>query len=262
MTLDGCGLSATKDKTLMAAIAMTYSAPLMSVLQTPEERAVGAVEIARLIREVYWPAWREHPDYYASEWCDPFNPHAVAIYTHEPYEGHSESCMIAGLSDLFAPAQLKWGERTLGQFACVRPIPSEIPVHPTRICYISWSLKGSGKAFRCRMELKRFLPRRYHSLVSLARSCAKTQKAMHLSEWLLNERAGQHVNLKDRSALPAWYTSTTRDALNYARFLELAGDKTSGLETFITLDHFWQAATGHCDPGQVQNMVTHQMKLI
>jgi hypothetical protein len=56
-----------------------------------------AIQAAQTIRDVYWPAWRSHPDFAeAARWCkqDPNNPEAVALYRHEPFRGHRYSYMI------------------------------------------------------------------------------------------------------------------------------------------------------------------------
>jgi hypothetical protein len=249
------------DKTIQFAWYLAHQSDLFPSIHDKAGRIGVAAGIARKIEDTYWPAWLEHPDYHPSEFADPWNPTAVAVYQHENFQGHDESYMIAGISDLLAPAQMKWGRRTLGTFSCIRPILDEIPVHPTRISYISFSLKGSGRAYRCRMELKRLLPSKYRPLISKARQCARTPKSAYLSEWLLNERAGQAVNLRDRTSLPAWYTQTTRDALNYRKFLDQCGDQIRGIETYITMDNFWMAATGKCHPDEVPGLVTHQIEL-
>lgn len=249
------------DKTIQFAWYLANQSDLFPSVHDEASRIGVAADIARLIEDTYWPAWVEHPDFHPSEFSDPWNPTAVAVYRHEEFQGHDESYMIAGINDLLAPAQITWGRRTLGDFLCIRPILDEIPVHPTRIGFISFSLKGSGRAYRCRMELKRLLPARYRPLISKARQCARMRKLAYLSEWLLRERAGQAVNLRDRTSLPLWYTETTRDALNFQRFLDHCGSQLKGMEVYITVENFWIAATGKCHPDEVRKMVTHQIEL-
>lgn len=220
----------------------------------------ATAELVRIIKDAYFPAWQSHPAYRRSPSEDPHNPHVVGVWEHEEFRGHSESLVFARLNDILCPATQSWGSRTLGTFKCVRPLLPEHPHHPERIIHISWSIKGAGRAFRCRQELKRLLPSRFHSLITHARSQAKKPKWMHLKEW------GQHDDrerealrhLHKRSALPGWYTSKTRDEFNREQFFTLYTDRLIGLHKHITPEHFWMAATGQCHPDEVQGMVTHQ----
>lgn len=225
-----------------------------------EDKIGAATELTRIIHDVYHPAWKAHPDYYSTDFSQPYNPTVIAVYEHEAFKGHTESYMIAGLSDLLAPAQMEWGKRTLGTFRCIRPIRADIPVHRYRISYLSWSIKGSGRAFRCRQELKSLLPTKYHPLVSLARKAARAPKHFHLSQWM-KDHQGEHIDLRNRSILPDWYNRKTRQEMNRERFIEMAGGRLGGLSRYITLENFWAAATGQCHPDEVQTLITHQMGL-
>jgi hypothetical protein len=238
---------------------VTHNA-LFAGIREQDDQITSGAELARIIEQTYFPAWKSHPDYRPSG-EDPHNPMVVAVWSHEALKGHTESYMIARLGDVLAPAHMEWGRRTLGEFKCVRPILSTVPVHPSRISFISWSIKGKGRAFRCRQELKSLLPTKYHKLLSLVRKAARTPKTAYLSEWLLNEKAGQKVNLRNRSELPEWYNHATADQLNFARWKQLAGRDLDGLDRYIRLGEFWRAATGKMHPDDVITLVTHQISL-
>jgi hypothetical protein len=228
-----------------------------------EDKIGGAAELVRIIRDVYFPAWQSHPSFSPSTSEDPHNPHFVGVWEHEAFQGHAESLVFARLNEILCPAVQEWGKRTLGKFKCVRPILPEHPHHPERIIHISWSLKGAGRAFRCRQELKRLLPSRFHPLIGHARSQAKKPKWMHLKEWGQHDDGEREAlrHLRKKSALPDWYTSKTRDQFNREQFLSVYADRLAGIHKYITPANFWMAATGQCHPDDVQNLVTHQMML-
>ncbi len=227
---------------------------------TPEAIS-RASQAAQTIQDVYWPAWQSHPDFAAaSRWCeqDPNDPAAVALYRHEPFHGHRYSYMIAPVFDLLAPAQLTWGEKTLGEFVCILPIRDDLPVHPTRIGYIRWSLKGAGKAFRARQVLREMLPAKYRPLISLARSFARTPKSAYLPiEWKLAHR-GQ---VWRQSEMPEWYRYKTRDRLNFESFCEKYRERLAGIEAHIGRESFWICATGQIHPDDVFKHLTYQLQI-
>lgn len=228
-----------------------------------DDKVAGAAEIVRIITDVYFPAWKSHPSFRPSATEDPHNPHVVGVWEHEAFKGHTESLVFARLNDILCPAVQTWGARTLGRFKCARPLLPEHPYHPERIIHISWSIKGAGRAFRCRQELKRLLPSRFHPLLAHARSIAKKPKWMHLGEWGTQDDGEREAkrHMRKRSNLPAWYTSKTRDAFNREQFLTIHADRLIGLQKYMTPDNFWIAATGQCHPDEVQTLVTHQMGL-
>lgn len=219
-----------------------------------------AIQAVLTIQNVYWPAWKDHPDFAESaRWCeqDLNNPVSVAIHRHEPFQGHQYSAMICPVFDLLTPAQLKWGAKKLGEFMTLLPIRPEIRVHPTRISYISWSLKGAGKAFRARQVLRVMLPAKYRPLISLARSLARTLKSAYLGEWKL-AHAGKAWK---RSEMPGWYRAKTRDQFNFEAFCERYAGRLEGIEARISREAFWKCATGQVHPDDVFKHLTYQLSL-
>jgi len=224
------------------------------------DQAVAADELAQIVTRSYWPAWQAHPDFRQSTTEDDHNPAVVGVWCHPAYQGHSESFVIARLGDVLAPANVRWGARSLGEFQCVRPVLPTIRVSATRITYISWSLKGSGQGFRCRQLLKGLLPAKYHTYIVMARRIARNPKTYHLAEWLL-DHSGQGIDLTDRRQLPDWYNQETRDRLNYFTFIRRAGAALIGIEQYVTAPNFWRIATGQVHPDVVHNLLVHQPRL-
>ena len=181
-------------------------------------------------------AWRNHPQFYPA-----FPPPAISVWSHEAYQGHTESYGIGALTDVTSPAHLKWGTRTLGEFAGVRPLPPDIPFHPEREAFISWSLKGSGKSFRARLELKRLLPEQYRGLVAQARTIARETKEIAYKGW-----TGERPSRSD----PA-YRRINADEVRYQEFLYLFGARLAGIEHYIDPRDFWACAVGQVHPEQV-----------
>ena len=193
-------------------------------------------------------AWREHPDHYPT-----FPPAAMSVWTHEPYKGHTESYVMGGMTDVTSPAHLKWGKRSLGEFAGIRPVPPELPVSSERESFLSFSLKGSGKAFRARRELKLLLPSKYRPFVTKARSFAREKKY-----GVYKSLVGGSVN----PPITDEYKRTTAEEYRFRLFAQHYGDQLAGVENFIRLRDFWNCATGKVHPDHVIDYFTHQLALL
>ena len=189
-------------------------------------------------------AWRSHPDFYPT-----FPPAAMSVWSHEAYRGHTESYVMAGMSDVTSPAHLKWGRRSLGEYAGIRPVPPELPVSREREIFLSFSLKGAGKAFRARRELKRLLPRKYRGYVQKARHFRRDTKYMAYKAL----RGG--INPEP----DAEYRHTRADEYRFRLFSWHYADKLAGLP--IGLRDFWRIATGQVHPDQVATYFTRQTEL-
>ncbi len=190
--------------------------------------------------------WRRHPDYYAM-----FPPAAMSVWNHEPFKGHIESYVMGGLCDVTSPAHLKWGRRALGDYAGIRPVPPELPVDRQREIFLSYSLKGAGKAFRARRELKRLLPRRFRGYVGKARHFRRDTK------YMAYKALAGGINPEP----DADYKRTTADEYRFRLFVHHYAEKLAGLEDYISLRNFWRCATGQVHPDAVLNYFTHQLEL-
>ena len=188
-----------------------------------------------MIRDL-WEAWCAHPDYHEAE-----SPACVGVFTHPPGRGgHVESYIIGDFQGVLA--NVRWGERKLGDFAGIVPVWADIPVDPFFITVISTSLKSkAARAKAARDELKRLLPPKLRPLVSLARKANARRK-------------GAFLKIGEES------TKLTKRELFLARWLNAA--TRAELEVYIALDDFWRCATGRVHPFEVADLITHQLPLI
>ena len=170
----------------------------------------------------------------------------MAVFNHAPFKGHRESYLIGDLSDVLSNSQVAWGERSFGPFAEVRPLPPKLPFCRERLMFLSYSLKGSGLAYRARLELKQLLPPRYRGLVKIARHLNGRPKTYFMD---IAPRP-EGVTYSPRNPPPGWRQMRKDDlALKwlYASFPE----KCAGLEDYIRPEDFWRCATGKVHPEAV-----------
>jgi hypothetical protein len=229
-------------------------------------------QVPALLQEL-WAAWEAHPffeEYYAGGWsgkldAGPIEPRlyapvALAVFTHEVgLRGHPESYVVSTLPDLIA--SIRWGERTLGDFAGVIPVPDDFPsdlIGSCRQVVISHSPKGAGNAYECRMELKRLLPRKLHRWIVLARRVNSKPK------WQFLPMPPPGVGREDKSWWPDWYKDNTKGQLflyHDAPYRSLTDEARAQIRDYTSLESFWKAATGRVRAVEVRDLVTHQLEL-
>ena len=225
-----------------------YLAGHGGLLENTGGRSVPRTQVADLLDLVirFELAWRNHPDHYAT-----FPPAAMSVWTHEPYRGHTESYVMAGMTDVTSPAHRKWGQRSLGEYAGIRPVPPEWPVDRQREIFLSYSLKGAGKAFRARRELKRLLPRKFRALVQRARYFSREKKYVAFKSLV----GGLNPEITEE------YRHTTADEYRFRLFTHHYADRLIGLEDYIDPRAFWVCAIGQVHPDEVIHYFTHQLEL-
>lgn len=212
--------------------------------------------------------WCDHPDYdwwyKASSWGltieeSPESAIMLGTFEHEPgVEKRTESYIIGSLNEVLG--QIDWGERTLGVFTGIAPLPHEIhldPLSQIRNTYLSFSLKGSGRAYRARMELKRLLPRKLKPLVQKARrgnACPKWQ-------FMDAEMKAIKGIIRKPSLQPDWYRSKTKGQLWLDSLARSEPGTFALLSKYIKPQDFWVCATGKIHPDDVHKYVATQMGL-
>lgn len=227
--------------------------------------------VSALLKKL-WTAWETHPffeEYYAGGWTgkldvgplDPnlYDPMALAVFTHEiGLRGHPESYIVDTLRGLIA--SIGWGERTLGDFGGIIPMPDDFPsdyIGSCRQVVISHSPKGSGNAYECRLELRRLLPRRLHHWITAAR------RANARPKWrFLPLMSG--VERRDRSQWPAWYKDNTKAQLflyHADPYRSLTDQARAQIKDYMPLESFWKAATGRVRALKVKDLVMRQLEL-
>jgi hypothetical protein len=110
-----------------------------------------------------------------------------------------------------------------------------------RNAFISWSLKGSGRAFRARQELRAALPRKFGLYISKARKFARLWK------WEILKTAHYPPELKLEALWALHFRETYGSAMERA-----------GLSKYMSLEAFFACATGEIYPDEVPDMITHQ----
>jgi hypothetical protein len=214
---------------------------LADTLDIPGEEAL--IKIMTIIS-----AWQDHPDYdyfYQAHYGrhkvkeEPLSALALGVFEHEPNQkGQAESYVITSVREILN--HVEWGERSLGKFIDIRPFPHDLHVEPgmtIRVSYLSFSLKGSGRAFQARMRLKKLLPDELKHLVKLARSFNRKSlgKLKTIKGYTRKKAAffGEHVSQEEIDHLK---------------------------EILVDYTQFWDAATGKMHPNDAPSIFkVHQM---
>lgn len=223
-----------------------------------------------------WTAWKAHPDYenyykWAKEWgmnvpTTTLYPVCVAVFKHEEGIRGDTSYMIGTPVEMLRPNNLDWAESTLGEFRGLAPLPSDIRLEPQSVIrnsYIANSPMRGGNAYECRIVLKVLLPAKLHKWVNLARKTNSQPK------WKLLPVPPPGQDRKDRSWWPAWYKDNTKAELFLRGYEQVAApalclppEVRPAIEHYMTLEDFWNAATGRMKSTDVSLHVTHQMDLL
>ncbi len=213
-----------------------------------EEIASGGIEAVA--------SWCEHPDF---DWyCQnriwhnnepgPMDCQMIAIYTHPPGKGGlTESVFFGNLAELVN--NLAWCEYMLGEFTRLESIPHDfrvdnLPLFGIRAMHISNSYLGSGKAYGCRMELKRLLPSRFRGFIAAARRAK-------------NKPLGRAVR-NPATGLP-WHDFSTKKE----KFIRMDApgqdaDLWRELTGWISHSDFFDCSIGKHEPHLVRTFVLHQ----
>lgn len=189
-------------------------------------------------------SWCEHPSYdmYHEKVEEaPENVLMMGVFQHEP--GHLKRTESFILGNYWTVVKsIEWGEKSLGKFIDIRNIPHEVELDPMirwRIAYLSYSLKGSGKAYRARMVLKKMLPKKARALIQYARHMKR--KILHNSDI---KKFGRSKKKRFLDAAPRVYP-----------------DKVAILEKKMTLEDFWECAIGKVHPDDVPEYIQHQREI-
>lgn len=229
--------------------------------------------------DVWWAAWRAHPKFAENNArlpTHPDDPVVCGVWHHDPgIEYRTESYIIAPVRDVCSPATQAWGKRTLGEFVAIRPVLPGMDVHWCRQSQISYSIRGGGQAFACRMELKRYLPQRVHPLISKVRHVNRSGKWEWVRRWWEKERGVQswrdfhhNHNMKElaqrnkfEGLVPAWYWDRTKEELILDYLLEHEAERLAVVARYMDPLQFVRCANGKVHPEEVKDYVTRQLPL-
>ena len=233
-------------------------------------------ELRDLLKDL-WDHWSAHPffeEYYTEDRfgyaprMHIFEPLCLATYKHERGVRGDTSWSVGGLTEVLAPATLKWAGRTLGEFVGVEPVGDWVVMsNPIkyRMAMISNSPLAGGNAYECRMVLKGMLPRKLHPLVGKARRANSKPKYLYLGNVLAEagvegaEIERQHKLMRRKpSVQPVAYRSRSKGDL----FLiyGLTDKERAGLSPyFVDLLDFWRVATGDVKSIDASQYVNQQL---
>lgn len=217
--------------------------PKLAGLTTEADDLAYAVGLTLRRLQGLHDAWVAHPDFYPTQL-----PVAMTAWKHEPYLGHGHSFICAEVDDLLSSRWLQWGKRSLGAFAGIAPVAPWMGVDKSRVTTLSWSLHGSGKAFRARMALKAMLPHKYRPLVQKTRHFNRKDKYQCWRAY----KGGRNPP-KD-----AEYYALTANDLRFWEFTTHYAESLAGLEKYLSLKDFWAIATGKIHPEEVYKYFTFQ----
>ena len=215
----------------------------------------------------WWHAWTQHPDYgrtfHGQRFNqEPHNPVVTFVCYHDPGAGgRTESYLVGPLADVTTRKQYEWCKRTIGQPYRLLPVSSEYPISPIRMLMVSYSYKGSGMAWRARLALKMLLPKRFHSLIPLARQWKRRPKYDYLKPRMSQRMHTAWVSARAQGTefrYPRWYRQHTKAELFVMLTLR---DVRDDLAQYIDPMDFWRCATGQIRPEKVKDHVLHQQAL-
>jgi len=162
---------------------------------------------------------------------------AVAVFRHPPGRGgRTESYIIGPARDLFA--HIPWGEKKLGEFVGIVEEWPGCPTDPYFVLVWSFSLKSkAAQAKAARDELKRFLPKKLHRLITLARRINASPR------WRLLEIGSTDKRTKEQLFIDEVLNEEDRRAIGI----------------YMDPHDFWRAATGRVPHDKIAELITQQL---
>ncbi len=195
----------------------------------------------------WWEAWENHSffeEYYEEKWLKPnyLKPLVMGVFTHEPGKyGKTESYIITNPIEIIG--QIDWGEKTLGTFSGIKAIEPWVILDPTirmRYGFLSYSLKGGGKAYWARMTLKQLLPKKTRPLIQFARKV--NRQTLGRKKWA--EAGHPHIKTK------------------FDKFVHLAEENYPQaiglLAQLMDVKDFYNCATGRVNPNEIEKYIMTQ----
>jgi len=220
--------------------------------------------------QIYWDAWQTHPDFAR---CSkevpqkPADPVVMGWFRHdEPgLNKQTHSFIFTTMSDATSPATVKWAQRALGTFERVTPIPHDMRgISATHQTFLTFSLRGSNRAFYARQMLKSLLPRRFHPMISDVRKWHGKPKWIYLAnnhpDWTtLSVQEKQRLR-RTPSLQPAWYRNASKAQLwvTHTQYRHLL----IKLANYIDPTTFYACASGAIHPDHVPMYVVHQTSFL